>query len=316
MDKHLQNWIPYKITDTANEPLCHWLNSYNKPFTEPFFDETITACKALRNKPLNSTSSLAVFDEWCADVEYVKPTAFIFHISRCGSTLVSQLLGTDEQNICLAEVPFFDDALRLHFKNPRYNTDKAGHLFTTALKFYAKKRNGTEKRLFVKTDSWHIFFYEQIRKLFPDVPFILLYRNPAEVLNSHSKQRGMQAVPGLIEPELLGFEPAEAFNTNLDEYTAKVLARYLTRYLEISQKGDNTLLLNYNQGPMAMIQSIAGFTNTPISQNIILKMQKRSEYHSKRPGQAFAEEQTKQVPALLSGAMQLYEKLNATNLPK
>jgi len=309
MNNLLQNWIPYKITDAAAEPLCYWLNTFNIRFTEPFFDSTISRCKSLNNNRFRSVGTLDLLEQWAINMDHIEPTAFIFHISRCGSTLVSQLLDTDEQNICLAEVPFFDDVLRLPFKNTDWTTNKTGQLFTDALKFYGQKRTGNETRLFVKTDSWHIFFYEQIRERYPEVPFILLYRTPAEVLYSHTKKRGMQSVPGVIEPQLFGFEPEEALNQSLDVYTANVLERYLGRYLEIAQKDKNTLLLNYNQGPIPMVQDIAAFTQTPISDDILLKMKERSGYHSKHPNQLFTEEQTTNIPGFLTKATSLYRQI-------
>src|SRR5476651_1567694 len=129
MIQALQNWIPYKI-DIADETLCRWINTFNKPFTEPFFEQTIMVCKGLSgNYPaFRSVSDLNVLPAWSQNIDYLAPSAFIFHTSRCGSTLVSQLLGMDAQTISLAEVPFFDDILRLPFKNPNHNAASAEHL--------------------------------------------------------------------------------------------------------------------------------------------------------------------------------------------
>jgi hypothetical protein len=218
------------------------------------------------------------------------------------------------KTFALPKFLFFDDLLRLPLKNQGWTIDQCERLFTAALKYYAQKRDGNERRLFIKTDSWHIFFYEQIRKVFPDVPFILLYRSPTEVLLSHTKQRGLQAVPGLIEPELFGFEPDNIANQSLDAYTAKVLERYLSRYIEITQKDKHVLLLNYNQGPMAMVQDIATFTSTPISDDIKLKMKERSGYHSKRPDQLFSGEATQHLPVFLKRADELYREVDAFRL--
>jgi hypothetical protein len=305
----LQNWIPYKLTYAYNEPQCHWLNTFDKAFTEPFFDETIAVCKGFQRQrfPVSSVSDVTLLTEWSQNLNYVKPTAFIFHVSRCGSTLVSQLLGMDEQNISLAEVPFFDDLLRLPYKNARYNMEECEQLLKASLKFYGQKKTGTEKNLFVKNDSWHVFFYKNLRKLYPDVPFILLYRSPEQVLNSHKKQRGLQAVPGLIEPQLFGFNPPEVLNMPLDHYMAKVLERYFSLYLEIAQNDKLSLLLNYNEGIMPIIQKIASFSNTAIGEDNLFKMQQRSGYHSKHPHQVFSETNSTHIPEYLQTAFQLYK---------
>src|SRR6202012_4903817 len=149
------------------------------------------------------------------------------------------------------------------------------------------KKTGKETRLFIKTDSWHLFFYKQLRQLYPSVPFILIYRCPGEVFSSHKKTPGMQAVPGLIEPQIFGFKPEE-LAYDLDTYLANVLERYLQQYVEITATDNNCLLLNYNEGPMQMIKKIGLFTNISFSREALHNMEERSRYHSKRPDEPFA----------------------------
>ena len=93
--------IPYKVDRRSGDPLCHWLYLEKQRFTEPFFDETISAC---RHHPFNSkrqrcVSTLEMLAEWSGEIRSVPPTAIIFHVSRCGSTLASQLLALPEENI-------------------------------------------------------------------------------------------------------------------------------------------------------------------------------------------------------------------------
>lgn len=307
----LQSWIPYKIDIKDDQAFCRWLNTFNKPFVEPFFDETIGRCRALdpHVSDFASVSDLVVLKDWATDLNSVKPTAFIFHISRCGSTLVSQLLGMNECNVSLAEVPFFDDILRLHFNKAEFDKTKTGQLFTDAVKFYGQKRSGKETGLFIKADSWHIFFYEQIRELYPDVPFVFLYRKPDEVLNSHQKRRGMQAVPGLIEPELFGFSREETLQMNQDIYTAKMIESYFSKYLEIVEKDKLSIFLNYNIGILPMIEQIASFIKLEISDAEFSAMAVRSQYHSKYPDTTFSEKQVSIADEYLDTAFSLYKKL-------
>src|SRR5437016_3848077 len=225
----LANWIPYKLFFDEGRPFCEWLYTGDEDFTEPFFDETIVKCRQFNNRGRKSTSSIDILPHWSNEIESVPPSAFIFHVSRCGSTLASQLLALDRTNIVLSEVPFFDTLLRSGKNIPR-------QLLKAAIAFYAPVKN-YRKRLFIKTDSWHIFFYKQIRELYPQTPFILLYRRPDEVVRSQQKQKGMHAVPGLIEPALLGFDENEVQHMNLNEYIARVLEKYLEALLHIVEKG-------------------------------------------------------------------------------
>jgi len=306
----LKNWVPYKLIKTGGQIQCRWLNTYGERFTEPFFAETILRCKGIDSEhaAISSLSDLTMIKEWAPEINSVKPAAFIFHISRCGSTLISQLLAMANQHIVLSEVPFFDDILRLPYQYPNFNQTDTDELLATAIKYYGQKKTGKETRLFIKTDSWHLFFYKQLRQLYPSVPFILIYRRPDEVFSSHKKMSGMQAVPGLIEPQVFGFKPEE-FVYDLNIHLANVLERYLQQYVEITATDNDCLLLNYNEGPMQMIKKISLFTNTPFSREALHQMEERSHYHSKRPDEPFSEKASGPIPSCLNKAMMLYDGL-------
>jgi hypothetical protein len=310
-DFRLNNWVPYKLTTNDGQIQCCWLNTYGEPFIEPFFDETILKCRGIGSSHagMSSVSNFMMINEWGKGIDAVIPTAFIFHVSRCGSTLVSQLLATADENIVLAEVPFFDDVLRLPYKHPDLDEAFIAALFADTLKYYGQKRSGKESRLFIKADSWHLFFYRQLRSLYPAVPFIIMYRRPDEVFRSHHKQPGMQAVNSLIEPQLFGFNPEDVVNMSPEIYLANVIESYFSKCLEIVTADDQTLLLNYSEGPMPMIERIAAFTKTTLSRQDILNMTERSVYHSKKPGEIFSEKQDNQTPASLAKAIELYNML-------
>ncbi len=295
--------------------LCHWLNTNNNTFTEPFFHETIGKIRSsLKGHWLNSVSDLEMLKIWAEDMEAVAPTAFIFHVSRCGSTLLTQLLSTNEQNIVLSEVPFFDSLLRAPYQPTRVSKQEAYILLKAAFKFYGQKRTGNEKHLYVKLDSWHINFYQELRALFPDVPFIMLYRKPNEVLDSHRKLRGMQAVPTVIEPEIFGFTSEDLTVNNLDAYLAKVLERYFEKFLEAAEHDPLSMLLNYNEGIATMINRLAAFTGIEFNDRQLADMQERSKFHSKFPDQVFNEDRGQQIPPYLEKVMALYEQTEQKRL--
>jgi hypothetical protein len=307
----MQGWIPYELKKADNQLLCYWLNTFKQPFTEPFFDETISKCRG-RHRSHSSFSSVSaprMILDWADGLDAVAPAAVIFHISRCGSTLISQMLAGVEENIVLTEVPVFDHILRLPFSERAYDKEQANKLLAAAIKLYGQKRTGPEKRLFIKADSWHIAFYDQIRAIFPQTPFILLYRRPDEVARSHRKQSGMHAVPGLMEPELFGIDTKEPWLIDRDTYLAQVLESYLSSYLEIAQNDKNVLLVNYNEGPMAILQKVAAITGSEFNDADVEKMAERSRYHSKRPGEVFNKEAETMAPAYLDKAMAVYQRL-------
>jgi hypothetical protein len=308
----LHNWIPYKLSLVDNIPQSYWLYTGNQRYTAPFFDETISECKSLpeNSSPYRGLSSLELLPSWAAAIDAVPPTAFIFHVSRCGSTLLAQLLGLKEQHIVLAETPFLDELLRLPFKDKEADKALLQEALPAAIRMYGQKRRGDETHLFIKADSWHLCFYRQLRALYPTVPFILLYRSPDEVILSQRRRRGMQSVQGIIEPEIFGFDKEAIKYDTLDDYMVKVLERYFTIMLEIKQEDPHSMLVNYNEPILSTMQKIAAFTDVTLVENELQQMEERSRYHAKYPDQVFKEPaSTDPLPASLAPVTKLYDKV-------
>ena len=152
MSNHVENtfkgWVPLKLNAAGTNLLCRWLYVGDKDFTEPFFDDTIADRRSLpENGFLNKRmSSVDALTGQVKEVEIIEPTAFVFHISRCGSTLISQMLGMQTSNIILSEVPFIDEILINGYKKNRSITE----LIKAALGFYGAKRNEQNKQLLLK----------------------------------------------------------------------------------------------------------------------------------------------------------------------
>jgi hypothetical protein len=306
----IKDWIPYKLFTQSKNLYCRWLYLGDKMFTEPFFDETISNCQTY---PTNSqmrkcVSSMEILPQWLGVMDIIAPTAIIFHISRCGSTLVSQLLGIPPSNIILSEVPFFDDLLRWGHQNK--NMQEATTLLKAAVGLYGVRRKKGQSHLFIKADSWHIHFYQQLRVLYPATPFILLYRSPDEVIHSQQKKRGMQSVPGILEPSIFGFSSEETSLTNLDEYMARVLETYLEAFIKIVKTDNYAIAFNFKEGGLSIINKIAAITGMEVTESEQKQMQQRSLYNAKYPENLFSESAVEgNLPPYLHKAMELYSKL-------
>lgn len=313
----IQNWYPSRLHTSKQDIWCEWMQLEDIPFTDPFFDETLAKA---RSKSVNSSrfrpmSTVAMLDSWSRSLIHVPPTAFIFHVSRCGSTLLSQLLGLHPLCISLAEVPFFDDIIRLPLKDRAPAGFAVPEALAAAIRLYGQQRTGHERHLFVKLDSWHIFFWRQLRVLYPDVPFILLYRRPDEVVRSHRKLRGMHAVPGLIEPAVFGFDLEETHAVGLDGYLARVLERYFSMYLDVVSEDSRAVLLNYAEGPQAFVRSVAASCRMTFDDAYLGEVAKRSAFHAKHPAMVFSENGEQLVAApYLDTAFGLYDRLEQLRL--
>lgn len=313
MNEHtLKNWIPYRLNFYENVS-CQWLFVDDKAFTEPFFHESTAKCRIYdENRHIfKSTSTLEGLISYAESISTVVPTAFIFHVSRCGSTLLAQLLSLDEQNIVLAEPPIFDEVLReIAFKNTNILEETINESLKAVVKFLGQKRTGLEKNLFIKLDSWHIFYYEKLRKLYPETPFIFSFRRPDEVIRSQIKESGMHAAPGVIQPEIFGFILEEILTIERPVYVAKVLEKYFEQYLQIIENDKNALFINYSAGILTNLDKIEQFLQLKIEPTIRQKMVERTQFHSKSPNTVFSEPPLDDVlPDYQQKVYSLYETL-------
>jgi hypothetical protein len=314
MNSHpLQNWIPFRLDFYDKELNCRWLYVADKKYIEPFFHETTAKCGSFEEnrKFLKSVSTLEGLIEFAQDLPTIAPTAFIFHVSRCGSTLLAQLLSLDEHNIVLAEPPIFDEVLReIAFKNTDISEEIINESLKAVVKFLGQKRTGLEKNFFIKLDSWHIFYYEKLRKLYPETPFVFSFRRPDEVIRSQLKESGMHAYPGVIQPEIFGLTLEEILAVERPVYVAKVLEKYFDQYLQIVENDKNAIFINYSAGILTNLDKIEQILQLKIKPTIKQKMIERTKFHSKSPNTVFSELPLDDVlPDYQKKVFRMYEKL-------
>lgn len=289
MPSEHDGWIPYRLRAVTAD--CRWLHVGDAKFTDPFFEETISRCLSLPENSFGPPrfTPLARLPEIAAECDTLEPSAFVFHVSRCGSTLVSQLLGLDDSCVTLSEVPFFDQLLRARFQPALAEKVDLAMMLPAAIRLHARKRTGRERSLIVKLDSWHTGFHAELRALYPHTPFILLYRHPAEVIRSHRKMPGMHSVRGVIEDAVFGVHAAESAALPREAHLPRVLAFYYETFLSIARKDPHALLVPYAPDMIPAVEAIARFSGIGISPAHREKMCARAAFHAKHPQEKFAE---------------------------
>ncbi|WP_298737396.1 hypothetical protein [uncultured Chitinophaga sp.] len=284
----IANWIPYRLSYTNREWQLTWLDLGSERMIHPFFDETITICRCRQKERsrLESRSTADFLSPACEDLRSLTPSAFIFHVSRCGSTLLSQAFSAPEENIVVAEAPLLDEILRATEKDAHLSTATREHWFRCALQLMGQQRNFRETHYIIKLDSWHIHFYELLREWFPQTPFFFLYRRPGEVIASHEKKRGIHAVPGIVDHVLLKTAAPATYQGELNRYTADVLEQYYLKLQAIHalHHPANTFF-DYADGVRAMADHFSRFSGIPIRHRD--EMDQRLKHYSKAPQEVF-----------------------------
>jgi hypothetical protein len=145
---------------------------------EGFFQEAFDSWVALRgSNPDGFTSSLDVLDSIRIPPDSLAPTAFIFHSSRCGSTILSRALARSRENMVFAEAAPHSQIWRT---GKRLKTIAYRNLLLAM----GRRRLPSYRSHIAKFTSFNILKFEQIRAAFPGVPALFLFREPGAVLDS------------------------------------------------------------------------------------------------------------------------------------
>lgn len=225
-DDGLRPWTPIRISGPPRDPVVEWA-LVAAPFTQPFFEQSAdVAMAAPFNLAFARRTPLAALERLAREEPGLVPNGLIFHMSRCGSTLIAQMLARLEATIVVSEAQPFEALLRAH----RLGGDESdGDVTVRRLRALAavlgRPRRG-ELRLFIKLHAGHVLDLPLFERAFPQTPWIFAFREPRAVLRSQARQPGAEILPGTIDPPPRGIEPPEPGAFDADDYGAQVLATF------------------------------------------------------------------------------------------
>ena len=115
----LDGWVPIRLFWQGPEPMVEWCYLGRQRFTHPFFDSTIQlALQSPFNSLFRHHTTMATLADWFQRSPGMKPSGFVFHMSRCGSTVVSQMLASMPENVVISEAGPIDALARAHLRAP------------------------------------------------------------------------------------------------------------------------------------------------------------------------------------------------------
>jgi len=217
----------------------------------------------------------------------LEPSGFIFHMSRCGSTLAAQMLAALSDCVVISEAAPIDAVVQL---GRALAPEDAVRALRAMISAFGRKRAGHERRYVIKLDCWHTLALPLFRHAFPDVPWVFLYRDPVEVLVSQMRQRGVQMVPQYMPPSFFGLDAAGYLMD--EDYCARVLGvicRAVIDHHEIGRQDlGGGLILNYRQLPDAVCSAILPHFGMACGDEERQRMRQIAQQDAKSPTLQFA----------------------------
>jgi hypothetical protein len=271
-------WLPYACHPRTGA--VSWCLPRGRANT-PFFDQYVEHCRGMTaNQLLRPKTALARFPVVHDAASLEAPAGFIFHVSRCGSTLVSGCLSEIERIAVLSESPLLTEVLL----DPGLSAQRRRELLPALLEL--QRRGLSAASAVVKWNAWDLMYWPLIRALYPKVPVLLLFRDPVEVLASHRIQAGrhMSGDPSLaaVHPVFAGMTAGE----DVPGFRIRVLhALYEAAAAVCNDPG--VMAVDYAQLDPATIRAVSRHFGIVPRADEYARMQQRMQFHSKEPRREF-----------------------------
>ncbi len=271
----LAAWTPVAVN--FGPPSIDWGDLRGLRFAEPFFQQTVERWAGGDPRPLARTdfATLALLDA----APSLDPAALVFHLSRCGSTLVSRLLSTAPDTLVIAE-PGPVNTLLMAGQN-KFDEETMVAALRALVRALGRKRFGDERHYVLKLSSWNVRRIDLFRRSFPRTPIIWVQREPAEVLASLLADppgwAKLRAHPEAAQA-VLGVAPGTAM-----EDEASFFLRALEAMLEsvAAIDGGSVLAIDYRDLPRDIWTKLAPFIGLELAAADIARMEAEARLDSK-----------------------------------
>ena len=280
-----RNWLPTAIVQTPGQLAIDWIHFGDVVLSDSFFDMSL---RRARWRPINSLlrmrTPLAVLAKTPPPDAASGPDGLVFHMSRCGSTLVSQMLAAMPGGVVASEAAPLDAAVQLAHSHPDVPLEQRVALLRGIAAALGRDRFGNRRHYVIKTDSWHSLELPLFRAAFPDTPWLFLFRKPTEVIVSQLRARGSQMIPGCQHDSV--FAIPDPLSLPEEQYIARVLARVSRAAIDHADLGGG-LFVDYADLPDAVEQRILPHFGIVTDADSLGAARAAAQWNAKSPSFAF-----------------------------
>ena len=290
----LARWTPIRFNLSAPTPTVDWADLTAERFIAPFFDQTVARWSTGPDaQPLVRTGldALVALDREPS----LNPAGLIFHLSRCGSTLMSRLLSTLPGVVVVAEPSPLNALLGLD--PARVDGATLVRVVRLLVRALGRLRHGDERQLVVKCTSWNIRRQEILTAASPGTPWVWVQREPTQVIASLlAGPPGWlgQDVPTAQTAMRFGIDPAAVPAMSRAEFAARALGAML---FSASVGPARRICVDHAELPAAVWQRVGPHFGIDIDPTAIGHMTEQSQFYSKdAEAQQFSRESRELLP--------------------
>jgi hypothetical protein len=285
----LEAWTPIRSHWRGDQLLVDWCLTAGIDFTDPFFEQTIERCLRDPFRLLfQQETAIDRLGELAADGTAITPSGFIFHMSRCGSTVITQMLSRLQSSLVLSEPGPLDTVLWSPNVRPGIAAASLADWVRWMVAALGRRRAAGQRHLVVKLDAWAALALPFWRAVFPDTPWVFVTRNPVEVLVSQMSSTAHRMVQGSLPPDVLGLSWEHALSLPQEEYLSILLGRLCESVLATA--GPGRLVVDYEELPGAVEERIAPLFGIEVQPGERPGFLEAAGRHAKNPTAAYADD--------------------------
>jgi hypothetical protein len=293
-------WMPFDLTAQAGQAVVEWGYMGQERFTDPFFETTV---QYLLRRPFNQVFRRQTgFDHLLARAAThpgLPLHGLVFHMGRCGSTLVAQALAALPDSVVLSEPESFNTLLKWLIALPPGHEDLSATALRALLSALGQPRRAEDRRLFLKAACWNIAQAERILAAFPSTPWLFLYRDPLEVLVSQQRVLDPSLMAGALFQA--GFPLSEEGQAEPLAYAARVTGSLLGAAGQAMARHPGGMLLHYRELPEALETRLARHFRLDLSPAEQAVLRACALRDAKHPQQAFQDDRAAKQAAADAG---------------
>ncbi|HEY1719816.1 MAG TPA: 2OG-Fe(II) oxygenase [Magnetospirillaceae bacterium] len=249
-----KEWVPVGADITGTGPAVRWLQLGGCDFSRPFYSQAIEMAIEHQREASSRTTSLEELESLCT-TPLAAPSGLVFHMSRCGSTLVSRMLAAANDTLVISEPDPINDILGPYWRGTS-EAERRRALRLVLAAFGGLRRPG-QSGYVVKFSSWNVWYLTSLLADLRGVPKVFVYRDPVEVLVSLMNDPPEWAAlrHNTAAASMMLGVPRDLIQTmSAEEYCARFLRGILDAVL--AHAGPSWLFVNYNELPDAVYERI------------------------------------------------------------